>query len=55
VGAKAHLERFLNLAKDGKLKEKLEGIYGRFEEVESERIFEEIKRDVVDYLKELGF
>jgi 2-iminobutanoate/2-iminopropanoate deaminase len=55
VGAKAHLERFLNLAKDGKLKEKLEGIYGRLEEVESERIFEEIKGDVTGYLKDLGF
>jgi endoribonuclease L-PSP len=55
VGARAHLEKFLSKAKEGKLREKLEKIYGDFEKFEATQIFEEIKEDVMDYLRELGF
>ncbi len=50
IGARVHLERFLNLAREGRLKERMEEFYNKFDEIEPNLIFEWIKDDVKDYL-----
>ncbi len=54
-GALAHLERALNLLREGELKERVKVLHKEFGKYDKDYAFERIKGVLEDYLKDLGF